>query len=491
MLEKVLAYIDRHQLLPAEGEIVVGVSGGADSLCLLHLLHSICGPGKVYAGVTLRAAHLNHLLRGVESAGDAQAVARIVAAWEIPFTLGAVDVLALAQREKRSLEEAARLARYRFLRTVAAGAPIAVAHHADDQVETLLLHWLRGSGLSGMVGMRPRQQDIIRPLLELTHAETLAYCSRYGITPVEDQSNNDPRFTRNRLRHEVLPLLQELNPAIRQTLLRGAEVARVDLAWLEAQVESQWDVVVISEQADKISLDARVLLGLPLSLQRHLLRRASALLCAGQSPLEPRHMLLLEHQLGLAALSLQERVLHLPYHLRARFQAGALILERQPETIETKDASADPPAQADGIDLPIPGEVQVPGTLWHVRAEIISLDPESHLGQALRQARWPEVWHLLEPPTPHAVYIDGSSVAACLRVRTRRPGDRIQPLGMVNEKKVQDVFSDNHLARSVRATIPLFFSGSLCLWVAGACLSHHARLTPQTTRILRLSVAYV
>src|SRR5579875_2165050 len=222
MLERVIACIDRHQLLPERGEIVVAVSGGADSLCLLHLLHRLCGPGKRYPAVSLRAAHLNHMLRGAESARDASVVANIIESWAIPFTSGEIDVIALAKAEKRSLEEAARIARYRFLRGIAKGGRIAVAHHADDQVETLLLHWLRGSGLSGMVGMQPRQQDIIRPLLAVSRAETRAYCQENGITPLEDHSNIDPRFVRNRIRHELLPLLRQLNPGIQRTLLRNA-----------------------------------------------------------------------------------------------------------------------------------------------------------------------------------------------------------------------------------------------------------------------------
>ncbi len=141
------------------------------------------------------------MLRGSDSTQDARIVAALLKDWAIPCTLGESDVPALARAEKRSLEDAARVARYRFLREVARGRPIAVAHHADDQVETLLLHWLRGSGLSGLVGMPPRQQDIIRPLLEITRAEIMAYCWEHQITPLEDHSNNDPRFLRNRLRH--------------------------------------------------------------------------------------------------------------------------------------------------------------------------------------------------------------------------------------------------------------------------------------------------
>ncbi|HEX7736470.1 MAG TPA: tRNA lysidine(34) synthetase TilS [Ktedonobacteraceae bacterium] len=494
MLEKVLAFIDQHQLLPAEGEIVVGVSGGADSLCLLHLLQQLCGPGLHYPGVKLRAAHLNHLLRGEQSERDARAVAQMVESWGISLAVGAVDVLALARVEKRSLEDAARLARYRFLREMAGGARIAVAHHADDQVETLVLHWLRGSGLSGMVGMQPRQQDIIRPLLVVTHAETLAYCARHGIIPVEDQSNSDPRFLRNRIRHEVIPLLRELNPGIQRTLLRNAEVARVDLDWLESQVEQCWNDVVLSERAGEIRLSVHSLLAQPLSLQRHLMRRASALLCEGQTPLEPRHLLLIEEQLNLARQSFQERELHLPRHLRARFQSGGLILERQPAHTPTSEKRRQQPGQSaetSEVDLSIPGEARVPGTPWKARAEIIPAGPASPIGQALRQENWAELWRLLEPPTPHAVYLDGSSAGSHLRARTRLPGDRIQPLGMSAEKKVQDIFVDDHLSRAVRATTPLFFADIRCLWVAGACLSHHARLTSQTTSIVRLSVEFI
>src|SRR5260370_2392308 len=191
MLDSIAAFIDQHHLLPPDGEVIVAVSGGADSLCLLHVLHQLCGPDKRYAAVHLHAAHLDHQLRAGASEEDAAAVAPVVSAWGLPFTSGKIDVPALARSEHRSIEDAARLARYRFLREVAQGELIAVAHHADDQVETLLLHYLRGSGLAGMVGMQPRQHDIIRPLLHFTRAQTVAYCQQHGIEPLEDLSNTD------------------------------------------------------------------------------------------------------------------------------------------------------------------------------------------------------------------------------------------------------------------------------------------------------------
>src|SRR5581483_8443027 len=214
----------------------------------LHLLNQLCGPGKRYPAVQLHAAHLNHQLRGAASEQDAAAVAAIASAWGLPFTGGSIDVPALARGEHRSIEDAARLARYRFLRDVAQGQPIAVAHHADDQVETLLLHYLRGSGLSGIVGMLPRQGDIIRPLLGVTHAQTVAYCQQHGIEPLEDLSNADPAYTRNRIRHQLLPLMESINPGFRATLLRSAAVMRSDFDYIESQVEACWPDVISSEQ---------------------------------------------------------------------------------------------------------------------------------------------------------------------------------------------------------------------------------------------------
>lgn len=483
MLERVVAYIERHQLLPEQGTLVVGVSGGADSLCLAHILRQICGPGRHFAGISLQAAHLDHQLRGEESTTAALIVAELLQTWDIPLTSGAVDVAALASQEKRSLEEAARLARYRFLREVARGGRIAVAHHADDQVETLLLHWLRGSGLAGMVGMLPRQQDIIRPLLEVTRAETHAYCQEQGITPLEDSSNSDTHFLRNRIRHEVIPLLAQLNPGLSQTLLRNAEVARIDLDWLEAQVDACWNSVVVSQEALAIKLDIHALRTLSLSLQHHLLRRATALLCSGQSPLEPRHFLLIERLLS-QEVGQRERVLHLPQNLHVLQQAGYLTFEQHTNLISREDL---PPEKRVTV-LSIPGSARIPATPWEARAEFLSEELDAQIRPALDTENWSLLRQLLEPVTPWITYADASVVGAHLLVRTRQPGDRIQPLGMGQEKKAQDIFVDRHIKRSERDTIPLFFSEKHCIWIAGCCLDHRARLTSKTRRIVRLSL---
>ena len=485
MLEKIATYIDQHRLFPESGTIIVAVSGGADSLCLLHVLNRLCGsrPEARYPAVLLHVAHLNHKLRGEASYQDAAFIVQLADSWGLPVTIGEIDVPALARQEGRSLEDAARTARYRFLRDVAQGRLIAVAHHADDQVETLLLHWLRGEGLAGMVGMLPRQQDIIRPLLGVTHAETVAYCSQHALLPLEDTSNRDPRFLRNRVRHELLPLLESMNPGIHATLLRNTEVAHVDVAWIEAQVERYWPAVVLAEQEERITLDSAALLTLPLSLQRHLLRRVTARLCAGQSPLELRHYLLIEELLRREIAGTEEVTLQLPAQLQVTRNFTNLVFER----LSSKEAEHIFSALDEAIPLPVPGRVAVPGTPWIASAEIVT-EPVARLArQALQRQDWLSVWQFL-PKTRYTVYIDADRAGSVLTVRTRRPGDRMRPLGMAREKKVQDMLVNEHIPGADRPYIPLFFSASHCVWLAGVQIDDRVRLTATTQRILRLSI---
>jgi tRNA(Ile)-lysidine synthase len=486
MLESIVTtYIDKHQLLPSSGKVIVAVSGGADSLCMLHLLNRLCGPGKRYPGVNLHAAHLNHKLRGEASDRDAAIVGSIVESWGLPCTIGEVDVAALARTERRSLEDAGRSARYRFLREVAHGQPIAVAHHADDQVESLLLHFLRGSGLTGMVGMLPRQQDIIRPLLEVRHAQAVAYCQEHGIQPLEDLSNTDPTFLRNRIRHELLPLLESLNPGFHSTLLRNADVIRVDVEWLEAQVDACWPAVVISEQDNAICLSIEALLSLSLSLQRHLLRRVTARLCGGQSPLEIRHYTLIEQLLRYD--DRQKRMLNLPHQLRVVRSFHEITFERLDGYTASRAIETWNEQNAEVARLLVPGRIRVPGTAWIATTELVPNESMSEVREALRLEDWSVVWRLL-PSTRHVVYVDAEVAGSFLEVRTRRPGDRMQPLGMQHEKKMQDIFVDKHIARTDRRSIPIFFSASHCIWLAGICLDERARLTSKTQQAVRLAI---
>ena len=283
LLARVRQYAQRYRLFSPGETVVVGVSGGPDSLCLLHLLRRLAPELRLW----LHVAHLHHGLRGAEADADAAFVAELADCWGLPCTVGRADVAALAREAGLSLEEAARQARYRFLAGVAeagGAATLAVGHNADDQAETVLMHFLRGSGAAGLRGMLPRtplddyrllqaatipiasghrvtalrsprwrqvfvvyswtaqplavsgadgdasdpppspgprvpaspRLHLVRPLLSISRAEIEAYCAEYRLAPRTDRSNEDTIFFRNRLRHELLPLLETYNPGIRR-----------------------------------------------------------------------------------------------------------------------------------------------------------------------------------------------------------------------------------------------------------------------------------
>ncbi len=275
---QVFQYARRYDLFTPGAVVVTGVSGGPDSVCLLHVLRRLAPE----LGLRLHVAHLNHGLRGAEADADAAFVAALAAGWGVPCTVGRADVVALAEDAGLSLEEAARQARYRFLAEVAeaAGATtIAVGHNADDQAETVLMHFLRGSGVAGLRGMvaRTRLTDyrlsvhrsggaeeqggretlpgslfplppvalwLVRPLLVVPRGAIETYCREHGLQSRFDRSNEDTTFFRNRLRHELLPILAGYNPAIREVLAHTAEALAGDYEVLRAEVAAAWAQVI-------------------------------------------------------------------------------------------------------------------------------------------------------------------------------------------------------------------------------------------------------
>src|SRR5512136_1681899 len=298
LIHTVCQTIDRHDLLPRRGTVVVGVSGGPDSLCLLHVLHALAPE----YGVALHVAHLNHQLRGTDADEDAAFVQRLAAEWSLPCTVAARDVTAYAEHERLAIEEAARQMRYGFLAAVAqqvGSKTIAVAHHAGDQAESVLMHVIRGSGVAGLRGMRPRSRIgemrlapegdarnaarrkpdgaldlpqasdlcLIRPLLYVERAEIETYCATNGLRTRFDVSNLDQTYFRNWLRHTVLPLLAEHNPGVRDVLCRAAEVAATDYELLHAEMERAWAQVVWTSDG-AIVFDLEAWRALPLSLKR-------------------------------------------------------------------------------------------------------------------------------------------------------------------------------------------------------------------------------
>lgn len=302
LIDRVRAFCDRYELLPDDSTVVVAVSGGPDSLCLLHLLQRLSHMRRL----RLHVAHLDHQLRS-DSSADARFVAEMAATMQLPITVGRADVAALARARRRGLEEAARLARLSFLERVARSIDadrIALGHTADDQAETVVLRLMRGAGPAGLAAMRPRRRLraadpqspwIVRPLLETTRAEVEAYCREHALAPRRDPSNESDMYLRNRVRGYILPLLKTYNPNIVATLGRTARVCADEDDLLSELTEQAWQRIARVD-GEAIAIDRSAFAALHRALQRRVLQHAAAI---SGIALEAKHLdLLLD---GIAA----------------------------------------------------------------------------------------------------------------------------------------------------------------------------------------------
>jgi tRNA(Ile)-lysidine synthase len=478
-------------LWPARAIVVAAVSGGADSLCLLGVLEELRSKGEPAAPGEIVVAHLDHGLRGDMGAADAALVAELAAQLGLRSVVERADVPTLARRQRLSLEDAARRVRYSFLRRTAAecGAErICTGHTQDDQAETILLHLLRGSGLDGLSGMAPLNGDIARPLLAVSRAVTEAYCAARGWQPCVDTSNADVRFLRNRVRHELLPLLEQYNPQLREVLARNAELITADEAYLEAQTAAVWvtitqEVGIDGTGSHEVALLLDRLREVAPALRHRLLRRAARFACGEEYVLAARHILQLDE---LVAAGHSGQGHDLPAPLRVDRDYRAVVFRRADARAEMHAASNEP------IELPVPGMIELPQLGWRIRAWRqdgspgidLSGNPPPPLLPAFAQAGD-------EGNLGHAmtrVHLAASAAESGLLVRTWRPGDRFRPLGMVHEKKLQDYFADAKVPRDLRSRLPLVFGPDHLLWVAGLRIDDRAKLEPGTTSAIILQL---
>ncbi len=499
---KVLDFIQRYSLIPPEEIVVVGVSGGADSVCLLHVLTK----WRKGLGIKLHIAHLNHQLRGAESEADAEYVSNLAGSLGIPITIDRQDVAAYRIARNCSIEEAARELRYAFLVRVAreVGAHrIAVGHTRDDQVETILMHILRGTGITGLCGLAPcspmaydsqgmslraealsvakGQRSnllVIRPLLDITREETASYCQEHQLEPHIDSSNLSPSFFRNRLRLHLLPLLRQYNPSVDQALLRLADIAKEDNALIEQQTSGVWDEVARQEN-NTVYLDKKQIASLPLALQRHLLRVAVTKLAGDVRDIEASHI---EAARSLLNKPASKRI-SLPHGLICHGGYNELVITRLPSVIasEAKQSPLPPcpfPPLPGEFPLKVPGQTVFPG--WNVIASIVrervaSLSSQGVLSTSERTCQ-----------SNFVAYFDLHKTGTALFVRQRQPGDRFQPLGMSMPKKLYEFMVDAKIPRSWRGHIPIVCSPQQIIWVVGWRIDDRAKTTEASQKILRL-----
>jgi len=505
---KVLDFIQRYSLISRKELVVVGVSGGADSVCLLHVL----AKWQKRLGIKLHIAHLNHQLRGAESEADAEYVSNLAGSLGIPITVDSQDVAAYRTERNCSIEEAARELRYAFLARVAkeVGANrIAIGHTRDDQVETILMHILRGTGITGLCGLAPcspmaydsqgmslpasplslraKRSNllVIRPLLDITREETTSYCQEHQLDPRIDSSNLSLSFFRNRLRLQLLPLLRQYNPSVDQALLRLADIAKEDSVLIEQQASGLWDEVARQEN-NTIYLDKKQIASLPIALQRQLLRVAVTKLAGDVRDIEASHI---EAARSLLNKPASKRI-SLPHGFICHGGYNELVITRLPSVTATFHSAIAseawqsqlppcpfPPLSGE-FPLKVPGQTVFPG--WNVIASIVreratSLSSRGALSTSERTGQSNLVAHF-----------DLRKTGMKLFVRQRRPGDRFQPLGMSMLKKLYEFMVDAKIPRSWRGRIPIVCSPQQIIWVVGWRIDDRVKTTEASQEILRL-----
>lgn len=451
LLESIRDTIKRHEMLAPGQTVVVGVSGGADSVALLHALWTL----RDELELQIIVAHLNHGIRGVEADSDASFVEELAERLGLPSVIEKVDVPAVRRQLGLGLEEAARKVRYEFLEEVAVNARaarIAVAHTADDQVETVLLNIIRGTGPDGLTGMLPVRGKIIRPLIEVFRQDVESYLKENGLEWRTDVTNLDLYHARNRVRLELIPMLQErFNPRVKEAILSLSLIARDEAEVVRTATEQAFEAAVKEAGPVEVAFDAAVLGQYPRAIRRRCLRMAIETVKGDLRDVEYEQVERLVERLERGekfTFTLPSGVIY------AELSKGALRVFRKVEVPRVKVTH----------ELAVPGRTEAP-----------------ELGVVLETAFVPPE---TRPENPYQAVVDAGKLAGRLVVRTWEPGDRMTPLGMVGHKKLQDIFVDMKVDRNDRVTVPIIADEEKIVWVAGLVVSDEVKIVDSTESAL-------
>ncbi len=456
-LSAVEAAIRQYHMLDEGEAVLVGVSGGPDSVALLHTLVTL----QPKWSLRLVIAHLNHELRGSTADQEAAFVGRLAEGLGIPCEIDSRNVAKYGAEHRLSLQEAARIARYAFYDEVAAkysASKIALGHHADDNAESILMHLLRGTGPLGLTGIPPvRHPRIIRPLIDLTRKDILAFLELGGFEYMQDLSNLDTKYLRNRIRLELLPHLKEhYNPNTVHALNRLASILRDEEDFWDHEVRRTLQDVALEQTPARLCLTAHGLSELHPALLRRLVRHAVLSLKGGLKRLGHVHV---------------EAIARL---IAAPSPSGRLDLPQGVRVVRDRDEVCfllSPPEETAGFEYDIP-RIQT------------TLIPEIGISLKLSLCNRSEVSHLKDHPMTTALF-DAAMVTFPLKVRNFRHGDRFKPLGMVGSQKVKTFFINHKVPRSQRLLCPILVSGERIIWVGGYRIDDSAKITQKTKKVLK------
>lgn len=448
MLKKVKQYIQQHKMITANDLVIIGVSGGPDSMALLHILNSL----KQELNFSIVVAHLNHCLRE-QAFAEEQFVKQKCAAWDIPFYTRTVKIHDLAVRHKRSIEEEGRYCRYQFfsdLKTELGASRIATAHHYDDVAETVLLHLLRGTGIKGLRGIIPVSGSLIRPLLSVNKQQLKVYLDKHRIRYCLDNSNEDTVYVRNRIRHDLIPYLQrEFNPRIIDSLNQLAIIAQEENQVLEDETRHIWQDIILKEEKETIIIDRLVLANYLPGHQRRIIKNALCLL-AGETEwnMEDINMVM-----KVCSREGSSRIIHLKKGIRVNKAYNQLIF-----------TGSNPKTDKFSYPVCIPGLVEIKET------------KETYYFDLIERNQFKQI--------EGQIYLDYSKLTGPLVLRSRKDGDKFSPQGLNGHKKLKNFFIDQKVPFIERDRIPILASPENIYAVLGYRISELASVDADTTQMV-------
>ncbi|MGW8185662.1 MAG: tRNA lysidine(34) synthetase TilS [Desulfobacterales bacterium] len=475
ILETVKRTIAEHQMVGSGAAVLVGVSGGPDSVALLHILQNLTSE----YGLRLAVAHFNHGLRK-EADDEAEFVAALSAGLGLACYMKKEDVSRYRHRNRLSLEEAARIRRHVFYDDIATRHhfdKVALGHQADDNAELVLMFMIRGSGPVGFAGIPPVRADrIIRPLIRLPRRDILDYLETVGLAYVSDRSNRDMRFMRNRIRSHLLPLLRgSYNPKISDALNRLADIQREEQDWIEDIVDRLFRHVRLTDDANRLYLSITQLVRQPAAAQRRIIRKAIAEIKGDLRRISFSHI---RAAVDLLSADRTDGLLDLP---------DGVILERMGNVLRVSERSGPARPKPGAVEeiFPLtfsygvkkPDEAAVSITVEEIDYRVIFSTVAAGASENLRRAG------------QQVAFFDMNSLVFPLTLRNVRPGDRFRPFGLKGTQKIKKYFIDHKVPREKRRACPVLLSGDCIIWLVGHRSADDCRVTPVTREILRAQIA--
>lgn len=451
MEKRVREFVTENELLMPEQTIGAAVSGGPDSMALLHCL---CSLAPLFS-CSVACVHFEHGIRGQESLDDADFVEKWCGQHNIPFYMGAADVPALAQEWGVSKETAAKRAREAFFLSLVENGEvdvIATGHHMDDNAESVLMHILRGSGTDGLKGIHAKRDFLVRPLLCVTHEEILEYLLKHDISFVEDRTNRDTEHTRNYVRNVLLPQIRErINPDAAGALNRLSQIAEDDSDFIFAQAKEAYKSCA-SKKDDKVIIDLETFLGLAPAVEYRILKLA----CAGLHITQDIENVHIRSVMRLAKSGRTGTRVNLSNDLCAEVEYGLLVIRFSARRVNYEFRQ----------EFDLFAKNELPDGSEMVCRIVDHCDFENE--------------------DEFTAYLDADRLSGRITVRTRYAGDMIHPLGSGGTKKLKDYFIDKKLPREAREKTPLLADGNRILWAVGLTISDDVKVTEQTEKIWQI-----